>query len=126
MSLLSGPKERLARYPLEVAIVRAMLAHLDAHGWRVAKIYDGDEDPTARPRCATTDEVVASVFAVDECHLFFQNARGQERWVFLVRGNGVDIIADWSYAAIDEFWRCLETFLDMTETIAARLHGKVA
>lgn len=103
--------EHEKRMELERTIVRMMIRHMKANGWRVDRVYDGgDEDlPVANETAA-----MEAVFDVDESTLWFKNDAGKDHGVFLVGGNGCDIISDWNYAEgdADAFGKLMDEYMD--------------
>ena len=103
------------RIERERAIVRALIRHLKANGWRVDRVYDGGEDVPVR----TEEEALAAVFAVDDSTLWFMNAAGVDHGVYLVCGNDGDIVSDWSYAEkdADAFGKLMDEYLDILNEV---------
>lgn len=93
---------------LERRIVANLLAFMATKGWNVFNVFDSDDDTPV----ITAIDVMELVFNLDEVWLDFTNATGQAHRVFLVLGNGVDIIADWNYSAADKdgFNAAMEAF----------------
>lgn len=84
------------RGKLERAIVRALLAELRRARYLPVKVWDGGEYVNT----PDADSVIAAVFAVDEATIHFEpmslRARGGNRGVAIVLGNGEDCISDWT------------------------------
>lgn len=92
---------------LEERVIRGLIQHLAERGWKLSGCSDGEEN-FEKP---TVDEAVATVFSVDESWLYFKSKEVNRRhWVYLVCGNGVDVISDNSVRSSDSFDRCMEAF----------------
>ena len=96
------------RARLERRIVANLIAHLADQGWTPFNLFDSEED------CPVTDmkSAMELIFNLDESWLDFRNADGAEHRVFLVLGNGVDVIADWNYSGqgTDNFDAAMNAF----------------
>lgn len=116
----------LARYGMGVAgtgklerrIVYNLMRHVEANGFRMYAIYDGEEttkvvgagglledkDAQSEARIKAAMELV---FNLDEVSLRFRAKAGsgqianREHGVLVVLGNGEDCIADWNYSEGD-------------------------
>lgn len=107
---------------LERAIVVALIDELSKAGYVPVAVWDGGEYvPTKDPQEAmTTDAAIKAVFAVDESTLHFAPKDAIEDWgatgVFLVGGNGEDIISDW-HADGGAFDRAVASTIKRTENL---------
>lgn len=85
---------------IEETIVTQLIDMLAAAGWQLRSGFDGEEEEPV----TTYDEAMAFIQSVDECWLHFYNEQvGTTHGVFFTPGNGVDIIADYTYSATDGF-----------------------
>jgi hypothetical protein len=93
---------------LERRIVAALCAHLAEYGWAPCAVFDG-EDLTP---VSSVKEAMELVFNLDQSHLYFRQGVHRKHHVFLVNGNGVDMVSDYSYAAFkgDNFEEAMEAF----------------
>jgi hypothetical protein len=83
------------RCKLERAIVRALIQECARAGWSPVAVDDGGDKDV---KVSNEDEAIDAVFAVDESRLYFRvtgSKGGKRNGVFLVGGNGEDIISDW-------------------------------
>ena len=98
---------------LERRIVAALIAHMEQKGFRVTGVWDGE----VWEKADTAKEAMEFIFNLDESSLRFVPSAGfnrdkheseraitsrnayapKEHGVFLVLGNGIDIISDWNY-----------------------------
>jgi hypothetical protein len=76
---------------LERRIVKALLELLKKNGWKVESIDDGDEIK----KCNSVKSAMELIFNLDEAHLHVKNG-DLSAWIFLVGGNGVDVISDFT------------------------------
>lgn len=92
---------------IERAIVWNLCAHLQANGWHVSDINDGDDIT----QVDNAQHAMELIFNLDEAWLFFRKGR-DDHAVYLVLGNGEDIISDWNYATNDpdRFNAAMEAF----------------
>lgn len=81
---------------LERRIVANLIAHLAAAGFAVVGVYDGEEESPA----ADAKAAMELIFNLDESYVRFTKD-GAMRGVYLVLGNGIDIVSDYSYAEGD-------------------------
>lgn len=102
--LLGQPKGSRA---LEQLIAANLLAHLDANGWKVVAVDDGEQlEPMT-----TATEALELVFDLDISTV--KVAKGTHTHVVqLVCGNGEDLISDWTMARddADGFAAVMEAF----------------
>lgn len=96
---------------IERRIVAGLCAHLHAHCFEVSSVYDGEVETPVR----SVQAAMELVFNLDEVSLRFRlrtDAQGLEHGVYLVPGNGVDIISDWNYTHGDPdgFHRAMDVF----------------
>lgn len=96
-----------ARARLERRIVWNLLKHLEAAGWHVSGVWDGEERTTV----ASPKEAMELVFNLDDSHLYFAKVpyrRGHT--VVVILGNGVDCIADMSIGEQDGWTVAIDAF----------------
>jgi hypothetical protein len=90
---------------LERRVVWALLAHMEARGFRVVGVHDYDEET----RVDSPKAAMEVVFSVDMCNLHFADMSetprtiDRERCAVLVLGNGVDVLSDWFAKPGDAF-----------------------
>ena len=92
---------------LERRIVKGLVEHLKAAGFELMGLNDGEEE------IETTDlkEAMEHIFNLDESHIYFKSPAGQKHWIFLVHGNGVDIISDYGVPKVsDGFDEAMDAF----------------
>lgn len=78
---------------IEFSTARAIIDHLRNNGITVTRVgYDGRDGGGVKFRNATTDEIMAEATATDSATL--DTSTGG--YVWLVWGNGLDVIADYS------------------------------
>jgi hypothetical protein len=82
---------------IERRIVWNLIGQLEAAGFSVIAVDDGDE----RVKCADAMAAMDAVFAVGVAHVFVKKPRHGERWIKLVVGNGEDIVSDWGFSEAD-------------------------
>src|SRR5215471_818461 len=83
------------RLRLENRILGTLCARLKKAGWSPSAIYIGDEGWEKTP----TVKAVRVLFDdLDDIDLSFKNAAGRRHVVKLIRGNGIDLICDWTMA----------------------------
>ena len=75
---------------LERRIVAALCAHLAREGFDVYSVWDGE----AETAVASTKDAMELIFNLDEAVLYFRKGKFK-RSVYLVLGNGEEIISDW-------------------------------
>lgn len=104
-----------AQQKQERRIVANLIRHLGENGWIVHSVSDGEE----RTAIANGDMVQAMevAFSVDEAWLYVQkmdHVEGVQRHViYVVLGNGIDCIADHSFADeedTDGFYAVMDKF----------------
>lgn len=81
---------------LERRIVANLIAHMEANGWKVQGVHDGDDFT----ECADMKAAMELIFDLDDAGLYFEKDDAEHR-VLLVLGNGIDIITDWGYTEGD-------------------------
>ena len=106
--LYSPARPMLPHVRHERRIVWNLIRFLEREGHEVVLVDDGEERTAVKDAKAAL-ELISNV---DESHIFFRSPIGNNHWVFLVGGNGEDIISDYSYtegdpdgfsAAMDKF-----------------------
>lgn len=103
---------------LERRIVANLIFHMQANGFRVHSIWDGEEFtgfPATEQPADALKRAMELIFNLDEVSLRFVNREfddDDEHGVLLILGNGQDIIADWNYFGDDRdgFNRAMEEF----------------
>ena len=83
---------------LERRIVFNLSEYLKSEGWNILAVDDG-EDYT---EVENTLEAMELIFNLDESRIYFKNNKGDEHWIFMVNGNGEDILSDWSLYGDDK------------------------
>lgn len=82
----------------ERRIVAALIAHLEGAGFEPLFVWDGEERVSARSAKAAME----LIFNLDEAHLHVRHPnRSGTQWIYLVLGNGEDVISDYSYPTVD-------------------------
>lgn len=107
---MSIPTQKAIR-ETEQRIVRGLIRHMNANGWKCDRVHDGGD----ADEVATTEEtMMLHAFGVDCATLWFRNDAGADHGVFIVCGNGTDIISDWSYAKgdPDAFDKLMNEYMD--------------
>jgi small nuclear ribonucleoprotein (snRNP)-like protein len=107
--------ENERRMQVESRILGTMLRRLAVAGWSPDAILL-DEGWEKTP---TRKEVRALFDDLDEITLRVRNAEGRTYGILLIRGNGVDLISDYSYGkeGTDNFETTMNAILDyVTET----------
>lgn len=82
--------------PEAEAVIRRMFAALEAGGWTPYKVFDGEE----MEKVTDLDSALEVIDAVEESDVYFRKDRDHHS-VFLIPGNGEDVICDYSYAIDD-------------------------
>lgn len=101
---------------LERRIVANLIHHMQANGFRVHSVFDGEEHTKFGPEQPSETALKGAmelVFNLDEVSLrFISDDSPNEHGVWLILGNGQDIIADWNYSRddVDGFNRIMEEF----------------
>lgn len=107
--LAMNPRYALcARQRTERALVWNLLAHLDAAGFKLYSLSDGEE----RTKLTDHKEAMELVFNLDECWLHVRKMDSRKaHTIYIVLGNdGWDAIADHSCCAEDGFDAAMESF----------------
>ena len=93
---------------LERRIVWNLLHVITAAGFELRSVYDGDEVT----KVATPKEAMELIFNLDEASVIFCKPGYAKHNVYLVLGNGVDVVCDYSYTEgdADGFGALLEAF----------------
>lgn len=85
----------------ERRVIYGLLKHLQAHGFDLVSVYDGEE------HCPATDPKAAmeTIFNLDECRIWVKHhSFPHKRNIYIVLGNaddGSEVVADWSYGEGD-------------------------
>jgi hypothetical protein len=99
-----------------------MIAHLWDRGFKLTRVYDGEQ----HHRSTDAKDAMEVVFNLDQAWLYFAPIEAtnlptvnaprdpREHYVMLVLGNGEDVISDWSYSERDEdgFNKSMDEFTD--------------
>lgn len=80
-----------SRVSMEKSIVRKLIKMMRYFGWNLHSVYDSEETIEV----SNENEAINAVFAVDEASIFFRRD-GRIGGVFIVLGNGTDVITDYS------------------------------
>lgn len=92
---------------LERRIVWNLLQHLQAAGWHVRSVHDGDELTIV----SSQKEAMELVFNLDECRLHFSKVPYRlAHTVVVILGNGVDCISDMSIGEHDGWTVAIDAF----------------
>lgn len=92
---------------LERRVVWNLLKHLEAAGWHVRSVHDGEELTIV----STPKAAMELVFNLDDCRLHFSKVPYRAaHTVVLVLGNGVDCIADMSIGEQDGWTVAIDAF----------------
>jgi hypothetical protein len=110
-----GNEPNARRLRMEDAIARQLVGHLYARGFHAVAVDDGEERHGLKPGQRTPANVLALANAVDEAHVYFRKVAepgATTHWVFLVFGNDIDVITDYSYSDGDPdgFGEAMEAF----------------
>lgn len=98
---------------IEQAIVNVLVDTALVKGYTIS-VYDGEAYPVQRSNDKKT--IITGMFSTDEDWLIFRHNGLKVGKVFLVYGNGYDVIADWSAnTATDDL---LKPALDLSEKLA--------
>lgn len=87
MSIENDARLYVERYIVETLIDRAL-----AEGWKLDSVFDSEEYIKTRTR----EKALDAIFAVDESTVRFTKDDSPLRGVFIVLGNGCDVISDYS------------------------------
>jgi hypothetical protein len=82
---------------LERRIVANLIARIEANGFEVRSVFDGER----YERATDTKAAMELIFNLDHAKLIVRKPKCPEHWIYLVLGNGIDIISDWSYTTND-------------------------
>lgn len=100
---------------IERRIVWNLIAKLAAAGFTAFAVYDGEE----QTECADAMAAMDLIFNLDESSLRVRSSTrdpetAPEHGIYLVGGNGEDIISDWNYSAddADGFNKFMDGFID--------------
>lgn len=108
------------RNKVEQAIIKALIAFLDGRGFKPTFVFDGEENV----KCDNADKAMEAITAVDESWLHFKARRGvlgsgarKDHGVYLILGNGEDVISDWRYSDgdADGFSKAMDAFTAMID-----------
>jgi hypothetical protein len=82
-----------ARIKREKRIVKELIKYLNANGWKIYAVYDGEEFYKVK----TTTEAMKIIFNLDEVSIRVKKET-KSHGIFLVPGNDIDIISDWTFS----------------------------
>lgn len=92
---------------LERRIVQGLVKHLKAAGFELYSVNDGEEEIET----PSVKGAMEHIFNLDESHVYFKSPAGKKHWVFLVHGNGVDLISDYGSPVVpDGFAEAMDAF----------------
>lgn len=75
--------------------MKDLIESLARSGWKPWGVDDGGDQLL---RATNKDEAMEAIFAVDDAWLYFRHAdHPKTHGVWLIGGNGEDIISDWTY-----------------------------
>ncbi len=88
---------------IERRLVWSLLHHLNAAGFSIQSINDGEDDEELAGTDAERNLAAMNlIFNLDECYCWFQKPGFKQHYVFIVLGNdGWDAVADNSYSEGD-------------------------
>lgn len=97
-----------ARGRQERRVTWNQLLHVEAGGWKVVSLDDGD----GREFVDSPKTAMELLFNLDDAYVFVQNSTGKEHWIRFVFGNGVDCVCDYSFSSGDKdgFAALMEAF----------------
>jgi hypothetical protein len=107
-AILYGHQPMPAQARLERRVVWNLLRHLASAGFAVASV-ESDESVDV----ASSESAMEQIFNLDDCWVTFRKGgKGPYRSVYLVLGNGLDVVSDWRYAPgdADRFNAAIERF----------------
>lgn len=96
---------------VEVKIVTKLFEMLEGEGWEVTSVEDGGDDVPAN----TWSDALETIDSVEWSELRVTKD-GRKAYVVLILGNGIDVVADYSYAWPD-FDALMERHADWIETL---------
>jgi hypothetical protein len=83
-----------ARCKLERRIVWNLISHMKRNGFLPSSVWDGEEAVMTK---GDAKAMFDAVFSVDDSTMRFRkNGTGEKRGVYIVLGNGIDCISDYS------------------------------
>lgn len=96
-----------ARMRIERKLIANLIAHLDAAGFKVTAVSDGED----RHKVADMKAAMEVIFSVDDAWLYVRKGAERGHTIFIVLGNsGWDSIADHSVCDTDGFTAAMEAF----------------
>lgn len=91
---------------MERRIVWRFCEHMARAGWQPCEVHDFEETtPVADAKAA-----MELIFNLDHSRLYFRKGDGPKRWVYLVNGNGEDMISDYVVSDRDGFGPAVDAF----------------
>jgi hypothetical protein len=97
---------------IERRIVGKLIDQAIEEGWELDSVYDGEDYCSVGEKDKNT--ALEYVFSVDESTLRFRKPTCDLRGVFIVLGNGIDVLSDWSEPEDDD-----EDFSGLLERVCA-------
>jgi hypothetical protein len=91
---------------VERAVVYALGKHLEAAGFLPVAVDDGE----TRTKVDSIKAAMELVFNLDEAHVFFRKPHGRRHWVYLVLGNGEDVVSDYGLSESDGWSAAMDAF----------------
>jgi hypothetical protein len=81
----------------ERRIVWNLFKHLATAGWYPSQVWDSEKyTKTNTPKAA-----MELIFNLDEAHVFVSKKGQKPHSIFLVLGNDLDVLSDWTYGEAD-------------------------
>ncbi len=95
---------------IEWQIIKRAVQDLLKAGYQVS-VDDGRTEPST-----DVEKIMDALFSVDEEYLIVTHPHNKSSWIFLVHGNGIDVISDYG-TSLDAV---LKGALDLAERLDAR------
>jgi hypothetical protein len=103
------------RNEIERQIIVQLVSDLLAAGYSVG-VNDGEDDTLAP--CRDEAQIYGAMSTTDEDRLLTESAEGRRGWVWLVYGNGADVISDYTTDLPEEV---LRRAFDLADRFAGRM-----
>jgi hypothetical protein len=81
----------------ERRIVWNLFKHLATEGWCPIKLWDGEE----YTKTNSAKDAMEGIFNLDDVHVFVQKNGQKPHSIYLVLGNDIDVLSDWTYSQTD-------------------------
>ena len=102
---------------IEWQIIKRAVQDLLKAGYQVSVDDGGDSYENGRTEPSTdVEKIMDALFSVDEEYLIVTHPHNKSSWIFLVHGNGIDVISDYG-TSLDAV---LKGALDLAERLDAR------